>query len=191
MSGISIPKEIQAIGGVLKDAGFDAYAVGGCVRDLFLGQSPADWDITTNASPEDIQRLFPHSFYENKFGTVTVVTESKKDSLKHVEVTPYRADVSYSDKRHPDEVAFVHTIEEDLKRRDFTINAIAIDIEAGEQARVIDLFGGKKDLEDKLIRAVGNAQERFEEDALRLLRAVRLATQLDFDIEPEIGRAHV
>lgn len=186
---IKIPKEIDEIGGILKYAGFDAYAVGGCVRDLLGERSPADWDITTNANPEDIQRLFPHSFYENKFGTVTVVTGSKKDSLKHVEITPYRADVSYSDKRHPDDVVFVRTIEEDLKRRDFTVNAIAIDLEAGEKMRVIDLFGGKKDLEDKLIRAVGNAEERFKEDALRLLRAVRLATQLDFDIEPTTASA--
>src|SRR3990167_6778060 len=185
MVQVTIPKEIDEIGGILKDAGFDAYAVGGCVRDLLREHTPADWDIATNADPKDIQRLFPHSFYENKFGTVTIVTESKKDSLKHVEVTPYRADVSYSDKRHPDEVAFVRTIEEDLKRRDFTVNAIAINLgtwnlEHGTQKglQVIDLFGGKKDLEDKLVRAVGNAQERFEEDALRLLRAARLATQL-------------
>ena len=189
MVQVTIPKEIDEIGGILKDAGFDAYAVGGCVRDLLREHTPADWDIATNADPKDIQRLFPHSFYENKFGTVTIVTESKKDSLKHVEVTPYRADVSYSDKRHPDEVAFVRTIEEDLKRRDFTVNAIAVDLEAGEKMRVIDLFGGKKDLEDKLIRAVGNAEERFKEDALRLLRAARLATQLDFDIEPATASA--
>src|SRR3989344_6995284 len=126
---IKIPKEIQAIGGVLQNAGFDAYAVGGCVRDLFMERSPADWDIATNASPEAIGRLFPDSFYENKFGTVTVVTESKKESLKQVEITPYRVDASYSDKRHPDAVTFIPRIEEDLKRRDFTINAIAINLE--------------------------------------------------------------
>src|SRR3989338_5367957 len=189
MVQVTIPKEIDEIGGILKDAGFDAYAVGGCVRDLLREHTPADWDIATNADPKEIQHLFPHSFYENKFGTVTIVTESKKDSLKHVEVTSYRADVFYSDKRHPDEVAFVRTIEEDLKRRDFTVNAIAVDLEAGEKMRVIDLFGGKKDLEDKLIRAVGNAEERFKEDALRLLRAARLATQLDFDIEPATASA--
>ena len=178
---IKIPKEIQEMGGVLQNAGFDAYAVGGCVRDLLIERAPADWDITTNASPEDIQRLFQNSFYENKFGTVTVVTESKKDSLKHVEITPYRADVSYSDKRHPDEVSFVRNIEEDLKRRDFTVNAIAIHL---KELQVVDLFGGQEDSKEKLIRAVGNADERFKEDALRLLRAARLATQLDFDIEP-------
>jgi len=178
---IKIPKEIHEIGGVLQNAGFEAYAVGGCVRDLLIERAPADWDITTNASPEDIQRLFQNSFYENKFGTVTVVTESKKDSLKHVEITPYRADVSYSDKRHPDEVSFVRNIEEDLKRRDFTVNAIAIHL---KELQVVDLFGGQEDSKEKLIRAVGNADERFKEDALRLLRAARLATQLDFDIEP-------
>lgn len=181
MKAIEIPKEIQEIGGVLKNAGFDAYAVGGCVRDLLLGRAPTDWDITTNASPENIQRLFSKSFYENKFGTVTVVTESKKDSLKHVEITPYRADIAYSDKRHPDAVMFVPRIEEDLKRRDFTVNAIALLLEAHT---LIDLFGGAKDIKDKLIRAVGNAEERFNEDALRLMRGVRLATQLDFDIDP-------
>jgi len=180
---IKIPKEIQEMGGVLQNAGFDAYAVGGCVRDLLMGRAPADWDVTTDASPEDIQHLFPNSFYENKFGTVTVVTESKKDSLKHVEVTPYRMDVSYSDKRHPDEVSFVRTIEEDLKRRDFTINAIAINLGTQNGFHAVDLFGGCKDIEDKLMRAVGNAEERFNEDALRLMRAVRLATQLDFDID--------
>ncbi|OGZ44371.1 MAG: hypothetical protein A3J55_03610 [Candidatus Ryanbacteria bacterium RIFCSPHIGHO2_02_FULL_45_17b] len=178
---MKIPKEIHEIGGVLQNAGFEAYAVGGCVRDLLIERAPADWDITTNASPEDIQRLFQNSFYENKFGTVTVVTESKKDSLKHVEITPYRADVSYSDKRHPDEVSFVRNIEEDLKRRDFTVNAIAIHL---KELQVVDLFGGQEDSKEKLIRAVGNADERFKEDALRLLRAARLATQLDFDIEP-------
>lgn len=183
-----VPGEIQEIGGMLRDAGFEAYLAGGCVRDLLMSRAPADWDITTNAAPEQIQQLFPNSFYENKFGTVTVVTDSKKDSLKHVEVTPYRADMSYTDKRHPDAVSFVRTIEEDLRRRDFTINALAIQIpESGVQRldfKVVDLFGGQKDIEEKLIRAVSNAEERFQEDALRLLRAVRLATQLDFDIEP-------
>ncbi len=183
---IKIPKEIQAIGGVLKDAGFEAYAVGGCVRDLLMERVPADWDITTNASPKDIQRLFPHSFYENKFGTVTVVADNKKESLKQVEVTPYRTDISYSDKRHPDAVVFVRSIEEDLKRRDFTINALALSLETH---RIIDLFGGGEDIENKLIRAVGNAEERFKEDALRLLRAARLATRLDFDIEPVTASA--
>lgn len=196
MAQIKIPKEIEKIGGVLKDADFDAYLVGGCVRDLFMGRAPADWDFATSAAPEDIQRLFPQSFYENKFGTVTVVTDSKKDSLKHVEITPYRADVSYSDKRHPDTVTFVRTIEEDLKRRDFTVNAVAIkygtwNMEHGTQKNIeiVDLFGGQKDIADKLIRAVGNAEERFKEDALRLLRAARLATQLDFDIEPDMASA--
>ena len=181
---VKMPKEIEEIGKALEGAGFDAYIVGGCVRDLFMGRAPADWDITTNATPEKIQGLFSKSFYENKFGTVTVVTESKKDSVKQVEVTPYRADVSYSDKRHPDDVLFVRTIEEDLKRRDFTVNAIAVNLGTKGAMQVIDLFGGQKDIEDKLIRAVGNADERFTEDALRLPRAVRLATRLDFDIEP-------
>lgn len=175
------------------EAGFEAYAVGGCVRDMLLGKVPADWDIATNARPEDIQRLFPDSFYENKFGTVTVVTTSKKGSLRHIEVTPYRAETVYSDRRHPDNIKFARTIEQDLKRRDFTINAMALQIpEIRHQKpdfKVVDLFGGQKDIEDKLIRAVGNPEERFKEDALRLLRAVRIATQLDFDIEPHTARA--
>ncbi|TSC78489.1 MAG: polynucleotide adenylyltransferase/metal dependent phosphohydrolase [Parcubacteria group bacterium Gr01-1014_29] len=188
-----IPKEVGAIGSRLIEAGFEAYAVGGCVRDMLLGKVPADWDIATNARPEDIQRLFPDSFYENKFGTVTVVTTSKKGSLRHIEVTPYRAETVYSDRRHPDNIKFARTIEQDLKRRDFTINAMALQIpEIRHQKpdfKVVDLFGGQKDIEDKLIRAVGNPEERFKEDALRLLRAVRIATQLDFDIEPHTARA--
>lgn len=184
-----IPKEVGVVGSQLIEAGFEAYAVGGCVRDMLLGKVPADWDITTNARPEDVQHLFSDSFYENKFGTVTVVTTSKKESLRHIEITPYRAETVYSDRRHPDKIEFARTIEQDIKRRDFTINAMAIKLESGKTNFIVDLFGGQKDLEEKLIRAVGNAEERFKEDALRLLRAVRIATQLDFDIEPHTARA--
>lgn len=192
-----IPKEVGAIGSRLIEAGFEAYAVGGCVRDMLLGKVPADWDIATSARPEDIQRLFPDSFYENKFGTVTVVTASKKESLRHIEVTPYRAETVYSDRRHPDNIEFARTIEQDIKRRDFTLNAMAVQLKTQSEKRkteedtlrIIDLFGGHNDLKEKLVRAVGNAEERFKEDALRLLRAVRIATQLDFDIEPNTARA--
>ena len=191
-----IPKEINEIGSRLENAGFEAYIVGGCVRDLLLGKDPADWDITTNARPEEIQGLFPESFYENTFGTVTVVTDSKKESLRHIEITPYRSEAGYSDRRHPDTVGFARTIEEDLGRRDFTVNVMAIKLESGisniesdKKKFIVDLFGGQKDLEDKLIRAVGNADERFKEDALRMVRAIRLAVCLDFDIEPRTAAA--
>ncbi|PJE64182.1 MAG: hypothetical protein COU90_03725 [Candidatus Ryanbacteria bacterium CG10_big_fil_rev_8_21_14_0_10_43_42] len=189
-----LPIEVVNTGVILVGAGFDAYIVGGCVRDLLLGRTPSDWDITTNARPEDIQHLFPKdSFYENNFGTVTVVTESKKDSLKHIEITPYRAETTYSDRRHPDAVTFSNTLREDLKRRDFTINAMAVRLTADDQnqtdSEVIDMFDGIKDLEDRLVRAVGRPQERFSEDALRLMRAVRLAVQLDFDIDLDSARA--
>jgi len=180
----------------LEDAGSEAYIVGGCVRDLLLGRTPADWDIATDAKPEEIRKLFPQSFYENEFGTVTIVTASKKESLRHVEVTPYRTDILYSDRRHPDNIKFARTIEEDLMRRDFTVNALAINLKPEtwnlkpeKELEVIDLFGGQEDIKEKLIRAVGNPAERFREDALRLLRAARLATVLDFDIHPQTAQA--
>ncbi len=163
----------------LNEAGFEGYAVGGCVRDLLLGKNPKDWDVTTNAKPEDIQKIFPDNFYENKFGTVTVRTENEDKTLKEVQVTPYRVEGKYGDKRHPDEVKFVTKLEDDLSRRDFTINAMALDIEGG----VIDLFEGQKDIKLKVIRTVGKPEERFGEDALRLLRAVRFASVLGFKIE--------
>lgn len=150
--------------------------MGGCVRDLILGGEPDDWDVTTNAKPEDIQKIFPDNFYKNKFGTVTVKTGSKNESLKEVEVTPYRVEGKYSDKRHPEEIKFVTKLEDDLSRRDFTVNAMAMDIDGN----TVDLFEGEKDLKSKTIRTVGDPEERFDEDALRLLRAVRFATVLGF-----------
>lgn len=182
---MKIPKEVQAIVKRLSEAGFQAYIVGGCVRDLLLGREPQDWDVTTDAKPEEIQKLFPDSFYENKFGTVGVKTESKDPKLTVVEVTTFRAEERYTDKRHPDEVRFVGTLDEDLKRRDFTMNALAMDA-AG---KVVDLFDGEEDLEDKLIRAVGDPKERFAEDALRMLRAVRFAAELVFEIEEKTREA--
>ena len=184
-----IPKEILESLKTLKGAGFDAYLVGGCVRDLLLGKVPKDWDITTNAKPEEIQKIFPETFYENDFGTVGIVTKSEKPSLKTIEITPYRLEAKYSDKRHPDSVSFAATLNEDLKRRDFTINALALSVAEGMAPKIIDLFDGQKDLEKKTIRAVGNAKERFNEDALRILRAVRFAAELDFDIEKKTEEA--
>jgi len=188
MRKLSIPKEVRDVLHNLEQAGFQAYAVGGCVRDLLRRGEPKDWDVTTNAKPEQIEKLFPDSFYENKFGTVTVKTSSKKPALAEIEVTTYRVDEKYSDKRHPDTVRFTATLEEDLARRDFTVNALALN-EAQGVAKIIDPFDGQKDLGDKIIRAVGNPADRFREDALRMMRAVRLATELGFSIEENTHQA--
>ena len=182
-----IPQIVLKTTKSLIDASFDAYLVGGCVRDLLLHKKPKDWDITTNANPEQIQKLFSKTVYENKFGTVAVINESVSDeTLKVIEITPYRLESKYSDKRHPDEVRFTSNLKDDLKRRDFTINAIALNPVSGE---IIDLFSGQKDLEKQMIKAVGNPEERFNEDALRVLRAIRLATELDFIVSGETMKA--
>jgi len=180
---MTIPKEVKSVIEGLKKAGFEAYAVGGCVRDFLRGQEPKDWDVTTNAKPEEIQKVFPESFYENKFLTVTAKTVSKKENLKEVEITTYRTETGYSDKRHPDEVKYAKTLEEDLKRRDFTVNAMALGLGSGQAYKLIDLFEGQKDLENKTIRTVGNPDERFSEDALRMMRAIRFFSTLGFAIE--------
>lgn len=185
---MTIPKEITTILKKLEKAGFEAYIVGGCVRDFLRDRDPNDWDVTTNAKPEDIQKLFPHNFYNNKFGTVTVVNEKTKDeSLKNIEITTYRIDQGYSDKRHPDTILFTPNLKEDLARRDFTINAMALKIKNKElrikNYEIIDPFNGREDLENKIIRAVGDADKRFNEDALRMMRAVRFSSQLGFEIE--------
>jgi tRNA nucleotidyltransferase (CCA-adding enzyme) len=190
---MTIPKEINLILEKLRKnpsnfsgrVGFEAYAVGGCVRDLLLNEKPKDWDITTNATPTQIRKLFPKNFYENKFGTVSVITNSKDETLKVVEITPYRLEGKYSDKRHPDEIKFAKKLEDDLARRDFTVNALAMD----ENKKIIDFFDGQKDLKNKIIRAVGDANKRFEEDALRMLRAIRFACTLNFEIEEKTLKA--
>lgn len=188
---MELPNEIAHIITTLQESGFEAYAVGGCVRDLLLGAArgelvePNDWDVTTNARPEKLQELFPESFYENTFGTVTVKTGSKDPALAHVQVTPYRVEGKYADKRHPEEIRFADTLQDDLSRRDFTINAMAMD----QNGTLIDPHGGRGDLDAKLIRTVGNPDERFGEDALRLMRAVRFATTLGFVIEPDTRAA--
>lgn len=170
----------------LRAGGFEAYLVGGCVRDLFLNRAPKDWDVTTNATPEQIQALFPDSFYENTYGTVGVKTDSEDAQLAIVEVTPYRRESGYSDMRRPDSVQFGVSLQEDLARRDFTVNALALDESKGQ---LIDLFGGEKDIKDKMIRAVGSAPERFQEDSLRMLRAVRLVAELGFGIDNNTAEA--
>jgi len=200
-----IPKEVEFIIKGLKKAGFEAYVVGGCVRDLLLGIEPEDWDIATNAKPEKIGKIFLRSFADNKFGTVTVLTGSESPRLKEVEITPYRIDEKYTDKRHPDKIRWAETIEEDLARRDFTINAMAVGFKSEARSTksetnpklkiinskffLIDPFGGQKDLEAKIIRAVGNPEDRLSEDALRMLRAARFVATLSFEIEKKTAQA--
>ncbi len=180
------PPEVTIVINRLEQAGFAAYAVGGCVRDLLRGEQPYDWDVATDAKPEDIQRVFPESFYTNAFGTVVVQIGKEfpdaPDNLKEIEVTTYRVESAYTDSRHPEEVHFVRDIAEDLARRDFTINAMALRWTQGKP-ELLDPFGGAADLERRIIKAVGKPDERFTEDALRLMRAVRLATQLDFTLD--------
>ena len=192
-----IPEEVKDISRVLSVAGFENFLVGGCVRDLVrravYGEliEPRDWDIATNAEPEVIIKLFPKTFYENEYGTVGVVNEKTgKESLRVVEITPYRLESGYSDFRRPDKVEWGKTIENDLARRDFTMNAIALNLQpTTDNQQLIDPFGGKADIEKKLIRTVGNAEERFGEDALRMFRALRLASELNFAIEHETQMA--
>jgi poly(A) polymerase/tRNA nucleotidyltransferase (CCA-adding enzyme) len=177
-----IPFEVRMVADRLKNAGYDAYLVGGCVRDLLLGRSPKDWDFTTDAVPDAIIALFPDSFCNNDFGTVGVKTESEDPRLHVVEVTPYRSEGEYTDARRPDSVTFGVSLEEDLARRDFTVNAIAL---RPHDLAIIDLYGGLEDLKAKRLKAVGDPGERFAEDALRMMRAVRLAAELGFAIEGE------
>ena len=184
----AIPEAVLKVHKTLREAGYQAYLVGGCVRDLLLKREPKDWDVTTNAKPEEIQALFEETFYENEFGTVGIVTGSDNPRLKVVEITPYRIEGKYSNARHPDDVRFGESLSEDLKRRDFTINALAYDPETLE---LIDEHEGKADLVAKRVRTVGNPRERFEEDALRMLRAIRIASELDFVIETQTAEGIV
>jgi len=178
---IQLPDKVHKIIEILESAGYEAYAVGGCVRDSVLGREPNDWDITTSAKPEETKRLFYRTVDTGiKHGTVTVMLDQEG-----FEVTTYRIDGVYEDSRHPREVTFTASLEEDLKRRDFTVNAMAYN----ERAGLVDVFGGLRDIEQGIIRCVGNAEERFTEDALRMLRAVRFSAQLGYGIEEETKRA--
>lgn len=179
-----IPNEVAAVLETLRQAGHEAYIVGGCVRDLLLSRTPKDWDITTSAKPEEVQSFFPDSFYENKFGTVGVKTDAEDPALSLIEVTTFRKEGKYTDKRHPDEITFAETLEEDLARRDFTVNAIAFN-----GTEVVDPLDGTADLEQKLIRTVGDPAQRFQEDALRLMRGVRFATELEFTVAKQTSEA--
>ena len=219
-----IPSYVADILADLEKADYEAYLVGGCVRDLLMDRRPFDWDVATNARPEEIQKVFPDSVYENEFGTVGIKVQKSKfknqndksklkndengDIVEIVEVTPYRQEESYSDKRHPDKVVFTSDIKDDLARRDFTVNAIAMRVTSDptsprlrwaskQQATrcsnmshvtchmsLIDPYDGQADIKSKTIRAVGQPEKRFSEDALRLMRAVRFSAQLGFEIEP-------
>lgn len=182
---MTFPQEIKTILEKLSEAGYEGYIVGGCVRDLMMKKKPKDWDVTTNAKPEELQRIFPEHVYENTFGTVGVKTGSDDPRLAIIEITPYRVEGKYNDKRHPGEIKFVSKLEDDLARRDFTINAIALNLDGAEK----DIFGGKEDIKRKIIKTVGKPEDRFSEDALRLLRAVRFAAVLNFDIEEHTLKA--
>jgi tRNA nucleotidyltransferase (CCA-adding enzyme) len=184
-----IPKEILDIYLKLQNKGYAIYFVGGCVRDILLQRTTKDWDLATSAKPEEILKVFPKGFYDNKFGTVGVPIKVKKEQ-EVVEITTFRTESAYRDSRHPGSVKWGKTIEEDLERRDFTINAIALKLDK-EKEVVIDPHGGQQDIDRKVIKAVGNPQERFKEDALRLIRAVRLATELSFNIDKNTWKAIV
>ncbi len=191
-----IPENIIEICFKLENAGFEAYIVGGCVRDLMTEKEPDDWDVTTNAKPEEVMKIFstfagatadkPATFCENEFGTVGIkIKKTGTDETEEVvEVTTYRIESKYTDKRHPDIVKFAKTLEEDLSRRDFTVNAMAIKLITKKEKlktdfEVVDLFNGQEDLKNRIIRAVGNPEDRFSEDALRMMRAVRFASTLN------------
>ena len=178
---IDLPKNVENIIGSLEEHGFEGFAVGGCVRDSLLKKTPKDWDITTDALPVDMKKIFKKTFDTGiAHGTVTVLM----DGVGY-ELTTYRIDGNYSDGRHPDSVSFSKNLSEDLCRRDFTINAMAYSNKKG----IVDLFDGRKDLQNGIIRAVGDAKKRFDEDALRMLRAVRFAAQLGFKIDEDTFEA--
>ena len=194
---MEVPGEVKFVIDKLKKKGFEAYIVGGCVRDFLRGVGPQDWDVATNAKPTEIGKIFPRSYADNKFGTVTILTGSEDPKLKEIEITPYRIESKYTDKRHPDEIKWAKTIKEDLARRDFTVNAIAINLQLTTyNLQLIDPFNGQQDLKNKIIRAVGNPEDRFNEDALRMMRAVRFAATLEekavpgrWQIEESTGQA--
>ncbi|MBI3887852.1 HDIG domain-containing protein, partial [Candidatus Microgenomates bacterium] len=176
---IDLPEQVKIFTETVKNNGFECYVVGGAVRDLLLNRETKDWDFTTNATPEQIQEIFPESFYDNAYGTVGI----KIENGEIYEITPFRKEGKYSDLRHPDQVTWAKSIEEDLARRDFTVNAMAF------TDKIIDPFGGQQDIKNKMIRGVGNPNDRFNEDALRMIRAIRIATQLGFTIEENTFKA--
>jgi tRNA nucleotidyltransferase/poly(A) polymerase len=178
-----LPQYIEHFMQTFRENGYLIYAVGGPVRDQILHRPVYNWDFTTNATPEQMLKLFPDAFCNNDFGTVSIIIQDKDEKIL-TEVTPFRNESSYSDNRHPDKIEWAQTLEGDVKRRDFTINALAAD---GKE--IVDYVNGLEDMEKKIVRAVGDANKRFEEDALRLMRAIRFATQLEFMIEEETKAA--
>ncbi|MBU4217018.1 CCA tRNA nucleotidyltransferase [Candidatus Parcubacteria bacterium] len=203
---MELPNFLKNVINQVEEAGHEIFIVGGSVRDFLMNVEPKDWDLTTNAEPEEIMAIFPDARYENAFGTV-ILPIKNGDLTEHVvEITTYRSEQGYSDRRRPDQVVFEKELEKDLARRDFTINALAMKCAdskiqiteeiAPYQSRVdnfiiIDLFGGQKDIRKKIIRAVGEPIDRFKEDSLRMMRAIRFLAQLDFEIEPKTERAIV
>jgi tRNA nucleotidyltransferase (CCA-adding enzyme) len=179
-----ILKEVLEIYEKLESNKLEVYFVGGCIRNLLMDLPVKDWDLTTNATPEQIMEIFPDSFYNNIFGTVGIPLDEKSI----VEITTYRTEEGFSNKRHPDKVVWGQSIEEDLSRRDFTMNAIALKFDGDKQKIYVDPYDGRKDIKKRIIRTVGNPKERFKEDALRLMRAIRFASQLGFDIEDDTGK---
>ena len=176
----AIPAAVDDLLGTIRGAGHAAYVVGGSLRDVVLGRVPADWDLASEALPEEIVALFPDAVYENQFGTVAV-----RRDREHFEITTFRTDHDYADFRRPHRVEFGDSIEADLARRDFTVNAMAWGGRPGEPPALIDPYGGALDAGARVLRAVGDPATRFEEDALRMIRAVRLATTLEFEVEAE------
>ncbi len=201
IKNITLPKEVVNVVKTLKNNGFEAYLIGGCVRDILLERKPKDWDITTNATPEQIISIFPDTFYENTFGTVGIVNKDQPasktgiidETLRVIEITPYRLEAEYSDNRRPDKVTFSQKLEDDLQRRDFTINALALDIQENKKDKYdgeyLDYYHGYEDLKNKIVRTVGEAHDRFNEDGLRILRAVRIATEINFEIDKKTEKA--
>jgi tRNA nucleotidyltransferase (CCA-adding enzyme) len=179
---INLPENVKQILNKFSKANYEIYIVGGAVRDILMSRIVNDWDFTTNAKPEEILKVIPEGFYDNTYGTVGL---SCDNDLKPFEITTFRTEQGYSDSRHPDKISWGKTLEEDVSRRDFTINALAMDT----NLKIIDLFKGQEDIKDKLIRAVGDPNERFSEDALRMMRAVRIAGELNFTIEKETFEA--
>ncbi len=178
---IKLPKQAQSVIDEVKKNGFEAYAIGGSVRDLLMDRPTKGWDFTTNATPEELLRIFPDSFYDNQFGTVGIKIRGTDETVVDVyEITTYRSEEGYKDHRHPDKISWGKTLAGDLGRRDFTINAIACD---GQ--KIVDPYDGQKDLGNKIIRTVGNPDDRFKEDALRMMRAIRQASELGFMIDPQ------
>ena len=188
----------------IEKSGFEAYLVGGCVRDLLMAKEPKDFDITTNALPDDILKIFDDARYENDFGTVLLpIRDESGRAISVTEITTNRSESGYRDHRRPDEVVFEKELDKDLSRRDFTVNAMALCLSGKNQNKynskkieinkqefyLVDFFGGLKDIKLKIIRAVGEPLDRFKEDALRMMRAVRFSCQLDFELEPKTERA--